>query len=199
MKPAFAITMAFAALAGAAQAEVKVTPNIARTVVTFDVTSSDPGGKVSGIHIDKNAASCSVPSTDASPNRSEAGVDTVKTLSTPHWVVTCMRKSITAGNETVYLPFDIAFETSTGPLTFSVRADAQLPYPTAADLQEQITAAHRRFGKIQLQGVRSGAPDKQPPRCASGTYDTGYTAMFILPIGSKGQSHFTRVCISVPE
>lgn len=199
MKSAFAIAAAFAAFGANAQPQIQITPNIARTVVTFDVNSADPNAKVTGIHVEKTAAYCSVPSTDASPTRSEAGLDTIKTLNTPHWVVTCTRKSVITGSETIYLPFDIAFETSAGPVTITVPADAQFAYPSASNLQRQITATNQRFQKIRLQGIRSGKADAPPPPCESGYYDSGYTALFILPIGKKGQAHYSRVCISAPE
>lgn len=199
MKRTILAAAALGVFACAAQAHIQITPNIARTVVTFNLNSADPNAKVTGIYVEKAGATCTVPNTDGSPNRTEAGFDTVKTLGTPNWAVTCVRKSITVGPEIVYPAFDIVFETTEGPITIPVPADAQLPYPTAANLQRQIVATNQRFQKIQLHGLRSGRPDAPPPPCVAGTYDSGYTALFILPIGKKGQAHYTRVCISAPE
>ncbi len=191
--------VAMSMLAAPTMAQVKVVPTVTRTVAVFDVTSSDPAAKVTGVYLDNSLATCKAQDTDSSPQPIDVDASTVKTLSSAHWIVTCSRKLKESGATTISPPFDISFATTTGPVAIPVPADSLLPYNTASQMQEQIASINSRFQKIRLSTTQAGYPNGNPAGCPAGTYDSGWINYDTWPGGHAGQGHKYRVCIQVGE
>ena len=197
---------------------VNFKPQVGSTQVNVEVTRDTAYDTiVQGVHYNADAASCTVPNSNADSTTVAADKNTVKTLGTDSWTITCMRKPEKTNTSTYFPAFDIAVNTTRGNLLFPVAAENKLNMQDASDIQRRITELseqlnqsskssigaaeqlNKRIGNIQVTLLSSADGHLHlvsAPGCPAGFKDGG---VFVnsRPGGPHGMGSYTRLCYSV--
>ncbi len=132
---------------------VGFTASISHEHVNIDVRRTNANEvKVQGVIYDQGKMSCTVPNSDGKQKRVVANGETVKSLSSENWVVTCVRTPIKSTTETVYPGADVTVVTTAGEFMLPVPVDAEFPRQWASEFQKSLNQLGD-FGKNTVMRV----------------------------------------------
>jgi hypothetical protein len=126
-------------------------PETQRTAFAIEVARKGADAvAVQGIIYNSALLKCTVPSSNASPDkRVTADKDTHKALTNDYWTVSCERVAIMKDNEAVYPEADIQVITTRGTFPFTVPRDEMLPLQWASQIAEKQNVLDSQIQKLQ--------------------------------------------------